>query len=191
MPNSHTALISSRVAISIGNLRRLTRRLSSLVTESARQHSVTTTTPESMSGAGTLMLFPVTGVRAQGGENSTLGVAAANAANRLGLEISQSSVPTISDQGPFVLRGVPALWSLAALDSGQPGVDAARLHREWMSRTYHTPKDDLNRSLEYGAAVTMAQFNLLVGLQVAEGDDRPHWYSGDFFGDTFGGIRPR
>jgi hypothetical protein len=139
----------------------------------------------------TLMLFPVMGVRAQGGQNSTLGVAAASAANRLGLDISQSAVPTISDQGPFVLRGVPALWALGALDSGRPGVDGPRLSREWMSRTYHTPKDDLNRTLEFGAAVTMAQFNLLVGLQIAEGNDRPHWNPGDFFGDTFGGRRPK
>jgi Zn-dependent M28 family amino/carboxypeptidase len=139
----------------------------------------------------TLMLFPVIGVRAQGGQSSTLGVAAANAANRLSLEISHSTVPTISDQGPFVLRGGPALWALASLDSGQADVDGPRLNREWMSRTYHTPKDDLNRTLEFGAAVTMAQFNLLVGLQVAETDDRPQWNMGDFFGDTFGARRPR
>lgn len=134
----------------------------------------------------TLMLFPVTGVRAQGGENSTLGVAAARAATRLGLEISHSAVPTISDQGPFVLRGVPALWALAAPDSGQPGVDGPGLTREWMTRIYHTPRDDLNRTLDFGAAATMAQFNLLVGLQVAEDDERPRWNIGDFYGERFG-----
>jgi hypothetical protein len=134
----------------------------------------------------TLMLFPVTGVRAQGGENSTLGQVAAAAANRLGLTISHVAVPTISDQGPFVLRGVPALWSLAAVESGQAEVDGPQLVRDWMSRTYHTPKDDLNRTLDYGAAATMAQFNLLVGLQVAQDENRPHWNIGDFFGDRFG-----
>jgi hypothetical protein len=99
-------------------------------------------------------------------------------------------VPTVSDQGPFVLRGVPALWALATPDAAEPGVDGPALVREWMSRIYHTPKDDLNRALDFGAAVTMAQFNLLVGLQVAQDEDRPHWNTGDFFGDRFG-IRPR
>lgn len=139
----------------------------------------------------TLMLFAVNGVQAQGGENSTLGLAAASAANRLGLKISQSAVPTISDQGPFVVRGVPALWALATPDTGQPGVDGPTLTREWMSRIYHTPKDDLNRTLDFGAAVTMARFNLLVGLQVAQDEDRPRWNTGDFFGDTFGATRER
>ena len=139
----------------------------------------------------TLMLFSVKGVEAQGGQNSTLGLAASSAANRLGLTISQSAVPTVSDQGPFVLRGVPALWALATPDAAQPGVDGPVLVREWMSRIYHTPKDDLNRALDFGAAVTMAQFNLLVGLQVAQDEDRPRWNAGDFFGDTFGATRSR
>ena len=61
-----------------------------------------------------------------------------------------------------------------------------------MSRTYHTPKDDLNRALDFGAAVTMAQFNLLVGLEVAQGEgSSPLEHGGIYFGDTFGAIRPR
>jgi hypothetical protein len=55
-----------------------------------------------------------------------------------------------------------------------------------MSRIYHTPKDDLNRPLDYDAAVIMAQFNLLVGLELAEDEQRPRWNAGDFFGENFG-----
>jgi len=32
----------------------------------------------------------------------------------------------------------------------------------------------------------MAQYDLLVGLLVAQQDATPQWNAGDFFGDTFG-----
>jgi len=139
----------------------------------------------------TLMFLPVTGVNAMGGTHSTLGRVAADAAVRLGLRITQTGSPTGGDQGPFLMRGVPLLWPLALPDPNRPGVDEAALEREFDARRYHKPTDDLNRTLDYGAAAAMARYDLLVGLLVAQEDERPQWNRGDFFGDTFGRATSR
>jgi hypothetical protein len=138
----------------------------------------------------TKMMFPVTGVNAMGGTHSTLGRVAAAAATQLRLRIRQSISPTGGDQGPFLMRGVPLLWPVAAPGPNRTGVDEAAREREFTARTYHKPTDDLKRPLDYGAAATMATFDLLVGLQVAQEDERPRWNRGDFYGDRFGSSRP-
>jgi len=134
----------------------------------------------------TLMVYPVTGVNAMGGAHSTLGRSAAAIAARLGLRITQTTSPTGGDQGPFLMGGVPILWPVALPDPRRPGVDEAAEDRAFMARRYHQPTDDLNRPLDYGAAAAMAQYDLLVGLLVAQRDATPRWNAGDFFGDTFG-----
>jgi Zn-dependent M28 family amino/carboxypeptidase len=131
----------------------------------------------------TLMLFPVTGVNAMGGSHSTLGRVAATTATQLGLRITQSASPArAGDQGPFILRGVPSVWPIAEAGPDRTGVDEAARERELNRRIYHQPGDDLNRPLDFGAAVTMAMFDLLLGLQVAREPERPQWNRGDFFG---------
>jgi len=133
-----------------------------------------------------LMLHPVTGVNAVGGAHSTLGRAAAAVAARLALRISQTTSPTGGDQGPFLMGGVPILWPLSLPDPKRPGVDEDAEERAFIARRYHKPTDDLDRPLDYGAAAAMAQYDLLVGLLVAQQDATPQWNAGDFFGDTFG-----
>jgi hypothetical protein len=139
----------------------------------------------------TLMLYPVTGVNALGGAHSTLGQVAATAAARLRLRITQTISPTGGDQGPFLMRGVPLLWPLSLPDPNRPGMDEAAGERAWGARNYHKPTDDLTQISDYGAAAAMAQYDLLVGLQVAQEDAKPQWLLGDFYGDTFGRATSR
>ena len=134
----------------------------------------------------TMMLHPVTGVNAMGGAHSTLGRAAATIATRLGLRITQTTSPTGGDQGPFLMGGVPILWPVSLPAPKRQGLDEAADERAFMARTYHKPTDDLNRPLDYAAAAAMAQYDLLVGLLVAQQDAKPRWNAGDFFGDIFG-----
>jgi hypothetical protein len=70
-------------------------------------------------------------------------------------------------------------------------VDEAAGERAWGARNYHKPTDDLTQISDYGAAAAMAQYDLLVGLQVAQEDAKPRWNAGDFFGDTFGRATSR
>lgn len=96
----------------------------------------------------TLMFTPVERVNAQGGANSTLGSVAAEVARQVGLAVRQMVLPTFSDQGPFVLQSVPALWPLADADTSRPGVDGPALEKTFMSEVHHSPKDDVHRALD-------------------------------------------
>lgn len=40
--------------------------------------------------------------------------------------------------------------------------------------------------LAWPLSTSPTQFNLLVGLEVANADERPAWKAGDFFGEMFG-----
>jgi hypothetical protein len=131
----------------------------------------------------TLMLSPVARINAQGGEDSTLGLVSSVVAKRLGMALRLTASRTVSDQAPFVMRGVPALWPLADAAT-QPDADAAVQERRWMAEVYHSPKDDLNRTFDFGAAVTMAQFNLMVAWTVADETLRPQWNPGNLFGSV-------
>jgi hypothetical protein len=129
----------------------------------------------------TLMLSPVARINAQGAEDSTLGLVSSMVAQRLGMEVRVTASRTVSDQGPFIMRGVPALWPLADAAT-QPDADAAVQERRWMAEVYHSPKDDLNRPFDFRAGVTMAQFNLMVMWAIAQDTARPQWNPGNLFG---------
>jgi hypothetical protein len=129
----------------------------------------------------TLMLSPVARINAQGGEDSTLGLVSSAVAQRMGMELRLTASRNVGDQVPFIMRGVPAVWPLADAAT-QPDADAAVRERRWMAEVYHSPKDDLNRTFDFGAAVTMAQFNLMVAWTVAEETPRPQWNPRNLFG---------
>lgn len=131
----------------------------------------------------TLMLSPVARINAQGGEDSTLGLVSSVVAQRFGMALRVTASRTIGDQAPFIMRGVPALWPLADAAT-QPDADAAVQERRWMAEVYHSPKDDLNRPFDFGAGVTMAQFNLMVAWTAAQETARPQWNPGNLFGSV-------
>jgi len=138
----------------------------------------------------TLMQYPLYRVTARGGENSTLGRTAESAARRLKLEITQATaLPIGSDHAPFLLRGIPVLWVSGAADTGRQDIDGKRSQAEWMAQIYHSPKDDLNQSLDFKSAAGLAQLDFLIGYEVAQNNERPRWTPGDFFGEKFGGSK--
>jgi hypothetical protein len=64
-------------------------------------------------------------------------------------------------------------------------VDAPARFREWLATRYHTPQDDLSQPMDLQAGSRHAQVAFLVGLEVANADERPVWKPGDFFGTMF------
>lgn len=131
----------------------------------------------------TLMLSPVARINVQGGDDSTLGLVSSAVAQRMGVALRLTGSRTVGDQMPFIMRGVPAVWPLA--DAAiQPDADAAVQERRWMAEVYHSTKDDLNRTFDFGAAVIMAQFNLMVARTVADEEARPRWHPGNLFGSV-------
>jgi Zn-dependent M28 family amino/carboxypeptidase len=138
---------------------------------------------------GLAILYPLRQMVPMGAEHSTLGATVERAANRMGIELAPDPFPeevffVRSDQYSFVRRGVPSLFLFMGLKSDS-GVDAATIFREWGRTRYHTPQDDLGQPMNLNAGARHAQLNFLVGLDVANADERPAWKPGDFFGRMF------
>lgn len=138
------------------------------------------------------ILYPIRDVVPFGAEHSSLGEVVAQAATRLGLEVSPDPMPEEvifirSDQYSFVRQGVPAVFIVEGFKSSDPKFDGGAISRQWSQTRYHTPKDDFNQPFDFNAAVKYTQLNFLVGYEVAEQTQRPTWNPGDFFGEKFGG----
>jgi Zn-dependent M28 family amino/carboxypeptidase len=136
------------------------------------------------------ILYPFREMSALGAEHSTLDSTVARVARRMGVTVAPDPFPQEvffirSDQYSFVRRGVPALFPFLGLRSDS-GVDAAARFKEWLATRYHTPQDDVDQPMDLAAGARNAQLEFLVGLDIANADERPRWKPGDFFGSTFG-----
>ena len=142
---------------------------------------------------GLAILYPFRDIVALGAEHTTLDSTVARVAKRLGLSVSPDPFPqevffVRSDQYSFVRRGVPSLFPFMGLRSDS-GVDAAARFKEWLATRYHTPQDDVDQPMDLESGARNAQFELLVGLEIANAAERPAWKDGDFFERTFGRTR--
>jgi hypothetical protein len=142
---------------------------------------------------GLAILYPFREMVAFGADHSTLDSTVAPVARRLGVTIAPDPFPqevffVRSDQYSFVRRGVPSLFPFMGLRSDS-GVDAPARFKEWLATRYHTPQDDLGQPMDLESGARNAQLEFLVGLEIANSDERPAWKKGDFFERTFGRKR--
>jgi len=138
-----------------------------------------------------LMLFPAKDLVALGGEHTSLGPVAKEAAERAGLIISPDPFPEEvrfirSDQYSFVKEGVPAISLKTGSMSADPAIDGDKVTKEWLRTVYHTPKDDLTQTFDFATGAKYAQTNFLIAWSAANAEKRPTWNEGDFFGEKFG-----
>jgi hypothetical protein len=142
---------------------------------------------------GLAILYPFREMVAFGADHSTLDSTTARVARQLGVTIAPDPFPqevffVRSDQYSFVRRGVPSLFPFMGMRSDS-GVDAPARFKEWLATRYHTPQDDLDQPMDLESGARNAQLEFLVGLEIANADQRPAWKEGDFFGRTFGRKR--
>ncbi len=142
---------------------------------------------------GLALLYPLREMVAFGAEHSTLDSTVARAAKRLGVTLAPDPFPqevffVRSDQYSFVRRGVPSLFPFMGMRSDS-GVDAPARFKEWLASRYHTPQDDIGQPMNFEAGARHAQLGFLVGLEIANANERPAWRKGDFFERTFGRKR--
>lgn len=134
--------------------------------------------------------LPIAEVMGLGVEHSTLQAALERAADEAGLEYISDPRPELvrfirSDQFSFVRLGVPGLNLKPGAKSSDPSVDGGALHDEYLQRHYHRASDDLGLFFSAEGAVRFARVALLLGLHVANANQRPTWNAGDFFGRRF------
>ena len=73
---------------------------------------------------------------------------------------------------------MPALAFKFGYEKGSP---EERIHKEWLTRRYHPPSDDVHQPVDIAAA---AQFNKLILALVerlANSNERPQWRPDSFF----------
>lgn len=131
-------------------------------------------------------------VIALGEDHSTLGKIVRQAAHQMNMEVTPDPEPeqgyfVRSDQYSFVRQGVPAVFLNEGFRTIDPKLNGKKIHDEWNLKIYHTPKDDMNQPLNFGAAARATRLNFLIGYLAAQAEERPQWNSGDFFGKTFAG----
>jgi Zn-dependent M28 family amino/carboxypeptidase len=123
--------------------------------------------------------FPFEDVVARGAGHSTLGRAAALAAEAAGVPVSPDPAPRAnafirSDQYSFVRAGIPSLYVTPGRAGGDP-----EARRRWARERYHTPADEWDPGWNWEGAARFARLQLLLALAVASGPDRPRWNPGD------------
>nr|WP_277622796.1 M20/M25/M40 family metallo-hydrolase [Sphingomonas telluris] len=138
-----------------------------------------------------LLLYDFTDVVAFGFEHSTIAKAVAEAGKGMNVAVSPDPMPdetlfVRSDHYPFVKRGVPAVFLMTGwANGGKP------IWQRWLANTYHTAKDDVSQPIDWRAGARFAELNYRIARTMADADQRPMWYSGDYFGDTFAPNQPK
>ena len=125
-----------------------------------------------------------------GAAHSTIGDIATKAAAEIGVEVSADSRPdeaffVRSDHYRFVQQGIPSifLWP-GEKGPGKAGVDA------FLANNYHKPSDEVAQTpaIDWESGVRFIDVNYRIARAIADGDEKPKWKKGDFFGTLFGGA---
>ncbi len=130
-----------------------------------------------------LPIVPLKVLKVEGLAESDLGDRAVAIAQSLGVKAIADPEPLRngfirSDQYSFIRHGVPALKMDVGFELGTP---EQKIFKEWLTRRYHAPSDDLSQPVDLGAAALYEEITRRLLLEVANADTRPAWKSDSFF----------
>lgn len=139
-----------------------------------------------------ILLYDFSDVVAFGAERSSLGPVTEQALAKIGVSLSPDPMPqegifTRSDHYRFVQQGIPSVFLVTGWGESVDGKDGGAIFREFLGKTYHSPADEIDQDIDFDAGAKFAHANWLIASAIANGDARPSWNEGDFFGDTFAG----
>ena len=123
-----------------------------------------------------------------GAPRSTLGPIVQKAVESVGVELAPDPMPdeglfVRSDHFRFVQKGIPSVF----LWPGYKGAGKAAW-QDFMANHYHQPSDEIGLPLDWKQGVRFVTVNYTIARGIADGDDRPRWNKGDYFGTVFGGY---
>jgi Zn-dependent M28 family amino/carboxypeptidase len=138
-----------------------------------------------------LLLYPFTDVVAYGGNHSTLAKIIAEAAGSMGVKVSPDPMPqeaifVRSDHYRFVTRGIPGILLMTGYANG-----GEAKWKDFLAHAYHKPNDDLSQHILWDQGARYAELNYRISRALSDADQRPLWYNGDYFGDSFAPDQPR
>ena len=137
-----------------------------------------------------LILYPFADVIAFGSTHSTLGGIVESAANKIDISLSPDPMPeqalfTRSDHYSFVKAGIPSVFLMTGFKSKDPEIDGGKMFGDFLKNHYHQHSDQIDLPIRWDAAASFAEVNMMIGVEIANGENRPVWNEGDFFGKTF------
>ncbi len=123
-----------------------------------------------------------------GADRSTLGPIVGKAVAALGVTMSPDPDPgqgifVRSDHYRFVQQGIPSVF----LWPGQAG-DGKAAWADFFAKRYHQPSDEIGQTLDWAQGVRFVSVNYAIAREIADGDARPRWNKGDFFGLLYHGY---
>jgi hypothetical protein len=137
-----------------------------------------------------LILYPFNDVIAFGAQHSSLKGSTARALQTLGLSLLDDPMPeqaifVRSDHYRFVQQGIPSVMLATGYGSDDPNLDGEKIWNEFFANHYHQVSDSVDLPINYEAGALFAQVNFMIGLEIANAEQRPSWNEGDFFGNEF------
>ena len=125
-----------------------------------------------------------------GAGHSTLGPIVERAGKAIGVPLSDDPLPgenifVRSDHYNFVRKGVPSVFLCPG--AGGPGRAAID---DFMKNHYHRPSDEIGQlpAIDWESGVRFVDVNYRIAREIADGEQRPMWNKGDFFGLTYNGA---
>lgn len=146
-----------------------------------------TVPPDSMAANINIDMFlpivPLKVLTIYGLAESSLGEMAAQTAQSLGVRSQADPEPQRnafirSDQYNFIRHGIPAVAMGVGFDPGSP---EQQIFKDWLTRRYHAPSDDLNQPVDLGAAGKYEEIIRSLMMRIANSPGRPQWNTGSFF----------
>ncbi len=138
-----------------------------------------------------ILTFAFEDMTVYGADRSTLGPIVSKAVEALGVHMGPDPDPSQgffvrSDHYRFVQQGVPSVF----LWPGQAGPGKAA-YADFFAKHYHRPSDEAWQPLDWAQGVRFVGVNYAIAREIADGDERPRWNKGDFFGLLYKGYGAR
>lgn len=138
-----------------------------------------------------MLLYDFTDVVAFGGDRSTVARTIAEAASAMRIKVSPDPMPNEaifvrSDHYRFVTRGIPSILLMTGYANG-----GESKWKEFFGTVYHQPNDDLSQPIRWDQGARYAELNYKIARALADSDQRPLWYEGDYFGESFAPAQPK
>src|SRR5882724_3728981 len=130
-----------------------------------------------------LPIVPLKILTVYGLNESSLGDDVRKTAESLGVRIQDDPEPVRnlfirSDQYNFIRHGVP---SLAMKVGSDPGTPEQALFKEWLTKRYHAPSDDVNQPVDFASAAKFEEIVRALTVAIANEAARPAWKPDSFF----------
>ena len=123
-----------------------------------------------------------------GADRTGIGPVVARVAAAEGVTLTPDPTPeeasfVRSDHYSFVRAGIPAV----SLEPGPKGPGKAAI-ADFLEHHYHEPSDQVTLPIDWSQGVRFVSINFAIARALADGDQRPVWNKGDFFGTLYGGL---